>query len=107
MKYGLPTDDGTTVGKVFGRARSFGIYDDGDASLRIVANTGASAEHGAGTGSAAFLIEQGVGVVIAPEVGPKAEAALVSGGIRIEYTEEGMALSEAIRSTTSAQKSTP
>jgi len=55
MKYGLPTDDGKTVGKVFGRAKSFAIYDDADSSLAIVANTGASAEHGAGTGSAAFL----------------------------------------------------
>jgi predicted Fe-Mo cluster-binding NifX family protein len=96
MKYALPTDDGKTVGKVFGRAKNFAIYDDADSSLTIVANAGTSAEHGAGTGSAAFLAEKGVGVVIAPEVGPKAEAALVAGGIRIEYADEGMELAKAI-----------
>lgn len=96
MKYGLPTDDGKTVGKVFGRAKSFAIYDDADSSLSIVANTGASAEHGAGTGSAAFLAEKGVGIVIAPEVGPKAEAALKAGGVGIEYADDGIELSKAI-----------
>lgn len=96
MKYGLPTDDGKTVGKVFGRAKSFAIYDDVDSRLTIVANTGAGAEHGAGTGSAAFLSERGVGFVIAPEVGPKAEAALKAGGIVIEYADDGIELSKAI-----------
>lgn len=99
MKYGIPTDDGKTVGKVFGRAENFAIYDDVDASLAIVANTGVGAEHGAGTGSAAFLAEKGVGVVIAPEVGPKAEAALKAGGITIEYTDDGIELPEAISAT--------
>jgi len=50
MKYALPTDDGRTVGKVFGRAKSFAFYNDADSSYVIVANEGAKAEHGAGTG---------------------------------------------------------
>lgn len=104
MKYALPTDDGKTVGKVFGRAKNFAIYDDTDSSLMIVANAGTSAEHGAGTGSAAFLADKGVRVVIAPEVGPKAEAALQTGGIRIEYADEGMNLMNAISGIISQSK---
>ena len=104
MKYALPTDDGKTVGKVFGRARNFAIYDDADSSLTIVANTGTSAEHGAGTGSAAFLVEKGVGAVIASEVGPKAEAVLLVGGIRIEYADESIDLMKAISATISQLK---
>ncbi len=104
MKYAVPTEDGKTVGKVFGRAKNFAIYDEADSKLTILANTGVGAEHGAGTGSAALLAEKGVGTVIAPEVGPKAEAALRAGGIRIEYADEGLDLMEAINRTISNLK---
>ncbi len=104
MKYALPTDNGKTVGKIFGRAKNFAIYDDADSSITIVANAGTSAEHGAGTGSAAFLADKGVGVVIAPEIGPKAEAALKAGGIRIEYAYESMDLMKAISGIISQSK---
>lgn len=96
MKYGLPTDDGGTVSAVFGRAKSFAIYDHADSSYAIVANDGANSEHGAGTGAAAFLAEKGVGVVIAPEVGPKAAEALKAAGIRIESVKAGVALGDAM-----------
>jgi predicted Fe-Mo cluster-binding NifX family protein len=104
MKYGIPTDDGKTVSSVFGRAKSFAIYDDTDSSLAVLANGGANSEHGAGTGAAAFLAEKGVGVVMAPEVGPKAETALKAGGIRIEYADEGMEVSKVISGTIPALK---
>lgn len=96
MKYALPTDDGKTVGKVFGRAKSFALYNDADSSYVIAANEGVNAEHGAGTGAVAFLVEKGVGVIIAPEVGPKAAAALFAAGIRIETIEAGRALGDAM-----------
>ncbi|MFA6008287.1 MAG: NifB/NifX family molybdenum-iron cluster-binding protein [Candidatus Shapirobacteria bacterium] len=96
MKYALPTDDGKTVGKVFGRAKNFALYNDADSSYTIAANEGINAEHGAGTGAAAFLAEKGVGVLIAPEVGPKAAAALNAAGIRIEITKAGRDLGEAM-----------
>jgi len=96
MKYALPTDDGKTVGKVFGRAKSFALYNDADASYVIAANEGLDAEHGAGTGAAAFLAGKGVSVLIAPEVGPKAATALSAAGIRIEITEVGKELGEAM-----------
>ena len=96
MKYALPTDDGKTVGKAFGRAKSFAIRDDGDSSCLIVDNGAANAEHGAGTGAAAFLADKGVGMVIAPEVGPKAAEALGNAGIRIEKAVAGRNVGEAL-----------
>ncbi len=96
MKYGIPTDDGKTVGKVFGRAKSFALYDHGDGSYKILANEGAESEHGAGTGAAAFLAEKGVGMVIAPEVGPKAAAALASAGIAVAAAPAGVEIGEAM-----------
>lgn len=96
MKYGIPTDDGATVAKVFGRARKFAVCDEGGQPFKLFENEGAASEHGAGTGSAAFLAEKGVTVVIAPEVGPKATEALSVAGISIEIAKAGLGLDEAI-----------
>jgi predicted Fe-Mo cluster-binding NifX family protein len=95
MKTAIPTDDGKTVGKVFGRAKSFAIHDSEDGSLTVVSNEGAGAEHGAGTGAASFLAERGVRAVAAPEVGPKAAAALAAAGIRIRTVPAGTDLNTA------------
>jgi predicted Fe-Mo cluster-binding NifX family protein len=96
MKYALPTDDGKTVSKVFGRAKRFALYDDSNSSYLIVQNDGAGAEHGAGTGAAAFLADKGVDILIAPEVGPNAAEALHTAGIRVKSTESGRELGEAM-----------
>ena len=96
MKYALPTDDGKTVSGVFGRAKSFAIYDHSDSSYVILPNEGANSEHGAGTGAAAFLAEKGVEVVIAPELGPKAAQALAAAGIRVERAAAGRGLGDAM-----------
>ncbi len=95
MKTAIPTDDDRTVGKVFGRAKSFAIHDSEDGSLTVVPNEGAGAEHGAGTGAATFLAESGIRAVAAPEVGPKAAAALAAAGIKIRTVPEGTDLSTA------------
>lgn len=92
MKYGIPTDDGKKVSAVFGRAKSFAIYDDATRELAIMENEGANSEHGAGTGAAAFLVEKGVRIVLAPEVGPKASAALKTAGIEIQDAYAGMGI---------------
>jgi len=97
MKYGIPTDDGKTVSSVFGRAKSFAIYDDETRELAILDNEGVDSEHGAGTGAAACLAEKGVGIVLAPEVGPKAAQALEVAGIEIRNVQAGDALESAIR----------
>ncbi len=92
MKYAVPTDDGMTVGKAFGRAMKFAIYDEGNATLTIFVNEGASAEHGAGTGAVAFLAEKGVTRVFAPELGPKAAEALKRAGMTYSEIGSGIAL---------------
>ncbi len=96
MKYALPTDDGKTVSKVFGRAKNFAIYDTEDSSYAILENEGADSEHGAGTGAAAFLATMGVGSVVVPEVGPKAAETLEQAGIGIESLGTGISLDDAI-----------
>jgi predicted Fe-Mo cluster-binding NifX family protein len=97
MKIGIPTDDGKTVGKVFGRAKNFAIYDTEKKNLSILPNDGMNAEHGAGTGAAAFLAEQGVKTVGAPEVGPKAASALAVAGIVVKEVPAGTELKEAVK----------
>lgn len=89
MKIAMPTDDGKTVGKVFGRAKSFALYDVETKKLEVVFNEGANAEHGAGTGAASFLADKGVKAVAAPEVGPKAASALSSAGISVQVVPAG------------------
>jgi len=96
MKYALPTEDGKTLGSVFGRARNFAIYENSGSPPLILPNGGAASEHGAGTGAASFLAERGVETIIAPEVGPKAAAALAAAGIRIERAAAGTILGEAV-----------
>jgi predicted Fe-Mo cluster-binding NifX family protein len=96
MKYALPTDDGSTVGPAFGRAASFAIFNTNDSSMIILRNSGTTAEHGAGTGAAAFLAEKAVNAVIAPEVGPKTAEALRIAGIRIESVPAGTSLRNAV-----------
>ncbi len=95
MKIAMPTDDGKTVGNVFGRAKSFAIYDSEDKSLVVVPNEGVNAEHGAGTGAASFLAEKGVAGVAAPELGPKAAAALASARITYKPAAAGTELEKA------------
>lgn len=96
MKYAVPTDDGETVSKVFGRASSFAIFDQADSSLVVYKNEGINAEHGAGTGAASFLADKGVGVVLAPEVGPKAASGLAAAGIKIMTAATGTKVRAAI-----------
>lgn len=96
MRYALPTDDGKTLGTVFGRAKSFAIYDDGTGVFTQIVNEGVGMEHGAGTGAVSLLGRQGVGVVVAPELGPKAAQALQAGGIRYIKAAAGMALEAAL-----------
>jgi predicted Fe-Mo cluster-binding NifX family protein len=104
MKYALPTDDGKTVSMVFGRAKSFAVYECEDADCAILENEGAESEHGAGTGAAAFLAEKGVEVVIAPEVGPKAAEALASAGIRVERAQAGATLADSLAAVKARSK---
>ena len=88
---------------VFGRATSFALYETAASPATVVPNEGAASEHGAGTGAAAFLVEKGVRVLLAPEVGPKAKAALDAAGIRIVGVKAGQPLGEALASATATE----
>lgn len=89
MIHASPTDDGSTVCESFGRAPSFTLYDDATKTLRVIANTGAEAEHGAGTGAIALLAAAGVGSIEAPHLGPKAAGAAAAAGMRVEHVDAG------------------
>jgi predicted Fe-Mo cluster-binding NifX family protein len=97
MIYAIPTDDGKTMGPAFGRALHFAVMEEDEGAYSLIENTGASSEHGAGIGAAALLAERGVGCVLAPEVGPKAEAALKSAHITIRTLAAGTPLAEAFK----------
>jgi predicted Fe-Mo cluster-binding NifX family protein len=77
-------------------AKQFAIYDSIDSSFFIVPNEGSNAEHGAGTGAAAFLAQKKIHAVIAPEVGPKAAQTLEAAGITIENVKPGIPLGDAL-----------
>lgn len=94
MKIAIPTDDGQKMSAVFGRAANFVIYDKETQKQETFKNEGLSAEHGAGTGAASFLSEQGVNLVIAPEVGPKAASALKSAGIAVKLAKASASIDE-------------
>jgi len=91
----IPTDDKQTVSKVFGRAKWFALYKDGSKEAEFLDGSG-NAEHGAGTGAAASLIEKAVQQVFAAEVGPKAYDALVAGGVHISIVKAGTALADLV-----------
>jgi predicted Fe-Mo cluster-binding NifX family protein len=97
LKLGIPTNDGKTVSSIFGRANSFAVYNTDTAELIVLANEGIGAEHGAGTGAASFLAEQGVSKVLAPEVGPKALSALSTAGITVVRVDAGTDILQAVR----------
>ncbi len=79
MKIAVPAE-GTTLGvraaSVFGRCPFFVIYDTETATAIGVPNPGADAPGGAGIAAATFLVDEGVDLVLAPEVGPKARRVL-------------------------------
>jgi predicted Fe-Mo cluster-binding NifX family protein len=92
MTYAIPTDDGKTVGSAFGRALQFAVLSGEEGAYSLIENTGAASEHGAGIGAAVLLSERGVDCVLAPEIGPKAEAALKDAHIRIRAIGAGSQL---------------
>lgn len=89
----IATDDKRTVSAVFGRARYFAIFK-GDGSEPIFLEGSYDAEHGAGTGAASLLAEQGVEEAIGPEFGPKAQEALIRAGIALTIAKPGTAFAE-------------
>ncbi len=90
------TEKESAVDPRFGRAAGFLIYDTGTEIWEAVENRQAKdAAHGAGIQAAETVCRQGVEVVITGHVGPKAEAVLSGGGVKV-YGGEGRSAAQAV-----------
>ena len=72
----------------FGRAPGFAVLEvqrsSGDSGmLQTLENTGQDASNGAGTGAVQLLANEGVEGLVAPHLGPKAEAARRQFGMKL------------------------
>ncbi|MEM3693603.1 MAG: NifB/NifX family molybdenum-iron cluster-binding protein [Candidatus Bathyarchaeia archaeon] len=88
------------VSEVFGRAKTFTIIDmDGETveAVSVLRNPASSYSYGAGPIVVKMLIDHGVNVVVAGELGPGALGLLEQHGIRIITVKPGISVSEAIR----------
>lgn len=74
----------------FGRAAGFILFDTESREHRWLENTAnASQAQGAGIQTAQAVAESGANLVLTGRVGPKAEAALQQGNVRIAFCAEG------------------
>ena len=82
----------------FGRAARFLMVDPGaDQAEAVVTNPAVMAAHGAGTGAAAMMREQGVKAVVSGRFGPKAADALRAMAIEMYIAPPGLTAGEAAR----------
>ena len=73
----------------FGRCRNFVIVDSDSDKFEAFSNESVTASGGAGTQSAQFLANKGVGTVITGNVGPNAARALEAAGIKVYAAASG------------------
>ena len=73
----------------FGRCRNFVIVDSDSDKFEAFSNESVTASGGAGTQSAQFLANKGVGTVITGNVGPNAARALEAAGIKVYSAASG------------------
>lgn len=87
------TDLDSAMDPRFGRCRNFVIVDsDSDSDtdkFEAFSNESVTASGGAGTQSAQFLANKGVGAVITGNVGPNAARALEAAGIKVYAAASG------------------
>lgn len=81
------------VSKVFGRAKTFTIIDAEDdeniTDVRILENSAASYHHGAGPIAVKMLIDEGVNVVLANELGLGASGLLKQHNVKVVPVKPG------------------
>lgn len=95
------------VSKVFGRAKTFTIVDaeDGNVtSTRTLKNSAASYHHGAGPIAVKMLIDEGVKVVLAYELGLGASELLKQHNIALISTKSGTTVEVAIKKALQAHR---
>jgi len=92
-----------TVAPRFARCPTFTLIDvEGGriVNVEVRDNPYMAYPHGAGFAVAQFLANLGVNVVLAPMIGPNAQQALSSLGIRVQLVPAGMKVRDALRSIT-------
>ena len=92
-----------TVAPRFARCPTFTIVDlEGGrvVNVEVRDNPYVTYPHGAGFAVAQFLASLGVNVVLAPMIGPNAQQALSSLGIRVQLVPAGVKVRDALRSIT-------
>ena len=77
------------MGSVFGRCPVFPFVDMETGAIAARENAARDAPGGAGVEAARFVVEQGAEVVIAPKVGPNAQAVLDGAGLRVRLQRGG------------------
>jgi len=91
---------GDVVSNVFGRARTFTIVDAEDEKITgvtILENSAVSYHHGAGPIAVKMLVDEGVEVVIANELGIGASELLKQHNITVIPVKPGTNVEEAIK----------
>ena len=104
IKLAVPTKGGggleDVTSDVFGRAKTFTIIDmEGEEVKRVdvIQNPAASYKHGAGPIVVKMLIDSGVNVVLAGELGPGSSALLEQHNVTMIAVKPGISVSEAIK----------
>ena len=100
------------VSNVFGRAKTFTIVDTEDEKITgvsIVENTAASYHHGAGPIAVKMLVDEGVEVVLANELGIGASELLKQHNVKVIHVKPGTNVAEAVKKAllTRKQKASP
>jgi predicted Fe-Mo cluster-binding NifX family protein len=90
MKVAISSTDNTLDASLdprFGRCAYFIFVDSETGEFEAIANPAASQSGGAGIQAATTVVEKGAQVVISGSFGPKADRALVAGGVQMCTTQ--------------------
>ena len=92
------------VSEVFGRANAFTVIDAEEGEIKgvkIMENPAVSYKHGAGPIVVKMLIDAGVNMVLAAELGPGASALLEQHNVTTIVVKPGAGVEESVRKTLS------
>ncbi len=98
---------GDVVSNVFGRAKTFTIIDAEDAKItgvKIIENSASTYHHGAGPIAVKMLIDEGVKVVIANELGLGASELLKQHNVTIIPVKPGTNVEDATKKALRTRK---
>ncbi|AEH24873.1 NifB/NifX family molybdenum-iron cluster-binding protein [Pyrococcus yayanosii] len=100
-----------TVAPVFARAPAFLIADVDEkgniTNTKVIQNPATTAAGGAGPMAVQMLINEGVDIIVAPQVGPSSLGAIQAAGIRLYQVSPGTPVEEAIKMAISGKATQP